>query len=109
VLVTIPVPSSSPIDAAMPAQESEASSVVEEARVQAGSRRVAGNWEKVRAGQTGRLIVDTAKAMHAGAIVMPMPESGGFGRTLETVLRERPCRVIVESIPHEAEPQPVSV
>jgi APA family basic amino acid/polyamine antiporter len=109
VLVTIPVPSSSPIDAAMPGQESEASSVVEEARVQAGSRRVAGSWEKVRAGQTGRLIVDTAKAMHAGAIVMPMPESGGFGRTLETVLRERPCRVIVESIPHEAEPQPVSV
>jgi APA family basic amino acid/polyamine antiporter len=53
----------------------------------------------VRAGQTGRRIVDTAKAMRAGAIVMPMPASGGFGRTLETVLRERPCRVIIESIP----------
>jgi hypothetical protein len=29
---------------------------------------------------------------------MPMPRSGsGFGRALETVLRERPCRVIIES------------
>ena len=35
--------------------------------------------------------------MHAAAIVMPMPQDGsGFGRALETVLRERPCRVIVE-------------
>jgi hypothetical protein len=32
------------------------------------------------------------------AVVMPMAGSGsGFGRTLETVLRERPCRVIIAS------------
>ena len=38
--------------------------------------------------------------MRAAAIVMPMAQDGaGFGRALETVLRERPCRVIVESIP----------
>jgi hypothetical protein len=31
---------------------------------------------------------------------MPMPQDGGgFGRALATVLRERPCRVIIESIP----------
>lgn len=109
VLVTIPVPASSPIDADMPLQESAAQSVLEQARLTAGSRRVSGSWEKVRAGQTARLIVDTAKTMHAGAIVMPMPESGGFGRTLETVLRERPCRVIVESIPESARQEPVAV
>ena len=41
--------------------------------------------------------------MRAGAIVMPMARAGsGFGRTLETVLRERPCRVIIESVPVEA-------
>lgn len=103
VLVTIPVPASSPIDASMPDAQSRAESVLDEASLLAGSRRVAGSWEKVRAGQTGRLIVSTAKAMHAGAIVMPMPSSGGFGRTLETVLRERPCRVIIESIPPGSE------
>jgi APA family basic amino acid/polyamine antiporter len=38
--------------------------------------------------------------MHAGAIVLPMARSGsGFGRTLETILKERPCRVIIESTP----------
>ena len=38
--------------------------------------------------------------MRAAAIVMPMPRDGsGFGRALETVLRERPCRVIVEADP----------
>jgi len=36
----------------------------------------------------------------AEAIVMPMGR-GGFGRALETVLRERPCRVIIESVPDE--------
>jgi len=99
VLVTIPVPASSPIDASMPEHESRAESVLEEAKVQAGSRRVVGRWEKVRAGQTGRRIVDEARAMQAGAIVMPMSHGSGFGRTLQTVLRERPCRVIIESIP----------
>ncbi|MGI8411248.1 MAG: amino acid permease [Solirubrobacteraceae bacterium] len=103
VLVMISVPASSPIDAALPAQEATAQSIIEEAKVQIG-RRVSGHWDKVRPGQTGRRIVDEARDMHAGAIVMPMPRAGsGFGRALETVLRERPCRVIVESIPAEAE------
>jgi APA family basic amino acid/polyamine antiporter len=106
VLVTIAVPASSPIDAAMPRQEALAQSILEEAKVQAG-RRVSGHWEKVRAGQTGRRIVDEAKAMRAGAIVLPMARAGsGFGRTLETVLRERPCRVIIESTPERAAKRP---
>ncbi len=101
VLVTIPVPANIPIDAALPEQEAAAQSIIEEAKVQAG-RRVSGDWQKVRAGQTGRRIVDEARVLHAEAIVMPMSRGGGFGRTLETVLRERPCRVIIESSP---EPQ----
>ncbi len=106
VLVTISVPATSPISAALPEQEAAAQSIIEEAKVQAG-RRVSGHWEKVRAGQTGRRIVDDAKAMHAAAIVMPMPQDGGgFGRALATVLRERPCRVIVESIPDPAHKRP---
>jgi APA family basic amino acid/polyamine antiporter len=102
VLVTIPVPASSPIGAALPDQEAAAESIIEQAKVQVG-RRVSGHWEKVRAGQTGRRIVDEARAMQARAIVMPMPgrSTGVFGKTLETVLRERPCRVIIESVPAE--------
>jgi APA family basic amino acid/polyamine antiporter len=108
VLVTIPVPNSSPIDAAMPEQEQAAQAVIEQAKL-VGGRRVSGHWEKVRLGQTGRLIVEEAREMRAKAIVMPLPARRGgalFGPTLETVLAERPCRVIIESTPAEPKPRP---
>ncbi len=102
VLVTISVPASSPINAQMPRQEAMAQSILEEAKVQ-GGRRVSGHWEKVRAGQTGRRIVDEARDLQAAAIVMPMAHDGAnFARALATVLKERPTRVIVESIPEPA-------
>ncbi len=100
VIVTITVPATSPINAAMPDQELAAQSLIEQARLH-GGRRVTGHWEKVRPGQAGRRIVDEAKVIQARAIVMPLPVRAGggsiFGRTLETVLAERPCRVIIES------------
>ncbi len=100
VLVTIVVPATSPISAALPEQELAAQEAIEQAKVQ-GGRRVTGHWQKVRAGQAGRAIVDEAREIGAAAIVMPLPERAGggsvFGRTLETVLAERPCRVIIES------------
>jgi APA family basic amino acid/polyamine antiporter len=47
--------------------------------------------------------VDEARQMRAQAIVVPMRRrnTGGalFGKTLETVLSDRPCRVIIESTP----------
>jgi basic amino acid/polyamine antiporter, APA family len=100
VLVTITVPPNSPIDAAMPEQEARAASIIDSARVR-GGRRVTGHWEKVRPGQAGRRIVEEAKDIRARAIVMSLPpkRTGAslFGRTLETVLAERPCRVIIDS------------
>ncbi|MEA2366189.1 MAG: basic amino acid/polyamine antiporter, family [Thermoleophilaceae bacterium] len=100
VLVTITVPTNAPIDASMPEQEAKASSVIDSARVR-GGRRVTGHWEKVRPGQAGRRVVEEAKEIRARAVVMPLPprRTGAsiFGRTLETVLNERPCRVIIDS------------
>ncbi len=101
VLVTITVPYASPIGAEMPQEESAAMSVIEQAKQQ-GGRRVTGHVEKVRPGGTGRLIIDEAREMSASAIVMPLPPRTGttlFGKTVETVLAERPCRVIIESEP----------
>jgi APA family basic amino acid/polyamine antiporter len=64
---------------------------------------VTGHWEKVRAGEAGRRIVEDARAIRAAAVVLTPPHrtSGGslFGRTIETVLEERPARVIVEAAP----------
>ena len=105
VLVTITVPPNSPINAAMPEQEAKAASIIDSARVR-GGRRVSGHWEKVRPGQAGRRVVEEAKEIRARALVMPLPprRTGAslFGRTLETVLSERPCRVIIDSSPRAA-------
>ncbi len=78
VIVTITVPATSPIDAALPEQELAAQSLIEQAKVQ-GGRRVTGHWEKVRAGQAGRRIVDEAREIQARAIVMPLPSRAGGG------------------------------
>jgi len=99
VLVTIPVPASSPITADMPDQELAAQAIIEQARLQ-GGRRVSGHYEKVRPGQAGRMIVNEARQMKAQAVVIPLPaRTGGslFGKTVETVLAERPTRVIIHS------------
>src|SRR4051812_5518643 len=99
VLVTIPVPPSAPIDAEMPEQELAAQAIIEQARLQ-GGRRVSGHYEKVRPGQAGRMIVNEARQMRAQAIVVPLPARTGsslFGKTVETVLAERPTRVIIHS------------
>jgi APA family basic amino acid/polyamine antiporter len=109
VLVTITVPPNVPIDAQMPELESRAATAIDSARVR-GGRRVTGHWEKVRPGQAGRRIVEEAKDMRARAIVMSLPPrrtgSSLFGKTLETVLAERPCRVIIDSSRGLREAQP---
>ncbi len=100
VLVTITVPPNSPIDAPLPDEEARAASLIDSARVR-GGRRVTGHWEKVRPGGAGRRIVEEAREIRARALVMSLPprRAGAslFGKTLETVLTERPCRVIIDS------------
>jgi APA family basic amino acid/polyamine antiporter len=107
VLVTITVPPNSPIDAAMPEAEAKAQSIIDSAKVR-GGRRVTGHWEKVRPGQAGRRVVEEAREIKARAVVMPLPprRTGAslFGKTLETVLAERPTRVIIQGGATRAQP-----
>jgi APA family basic amino acid/polyamine antiporter len=102
VLVTITVPNASPLEASMPDAEAAADSVIEQARLQ-GGRRVSGHWEKIRAGQAGRRIIEEAEDMRAAAVVMALPPrvagTSVFGKTVETVLTERPCRIVLASRP----------
>ena len=102
VIAIVTVPSALKIDAPMPEAVAAAESVIEQARLQAGAR-VSGHVERVRSGQAGRRIIEEATDMRAAAIVMPLPRringASIFGKTLETVLAERPCRVIIESSP----------
>jgi basic amino acid/polyamine antiporter, APA family len=111
VMVTITVPASAPIDAELPEQELAAQAIIEQAKLQ-GGRRVTGHWEKVRTGGAGRAIVEEAREMGAKAIVLPLPARSGatvFGKTVETVLAERPCRVIIQADPQGAHVTRVAV
>ena len=98
----VTVPHALPIEAAMEEAEAAAQSAIEQARIQ-GGRRVSGHVERIRPGQAGRRIVEEAIDMRAAAIVLPLPRriqgASLFGKTLETVLAERPCRVVIESTP----------
>jgi basic amino acid/polyamine antiporter, APA family len=60
------------------------------------------------------MIVSEARELRAQAIVAPLPPRSGatlFGKTLETVLAERPCRVIIQSDATKAPPskRPITV
>jgi basic amino acid/polyamine antiporter, APA family len=107
ILVTLTVPATAPIDAAMPEAEARAQAAIDSARVR-GGRRVTGHWERVRAGEAGRRIVTEAREIQAAAVVMTLPPrrtgTSIFGRTVEYVLSERPCRVIIDSSVEPVQP-----
>ena len=70
---------------------------IERAKLICG-QRVSGAVEHVRLGQAGRRSSSEAKEINAAAIVMQLRYRNGaplYGKTLQTVLAERPCRVIV--------------
>jgi APA family basic amino acid/polyamine antiporter len=93
------VPTHLPLDAKMREQEAEASSKVEAAKL-IGGQRVTGHVERVRPGQAGYSIAEEAKLINAAAVVVGLRYRNGtplYDKTLQTVLGERPCRVIVVS------------
>ena len=95
------VPTHLSLDADLPEQEAEAQEKVERARL-IGGQRVTGHVERVRPGQAGYSIAGEAKMINAAAVVVGLRYRNGkplYNKTLETVLGERPCRVIVVSDP----------
>jgi APA family basic amino acid/polyamine antiporter len=95
------VPTHLPLDAELPEQEAEAQGKVEQAKL-IGGQRVTGHVERVRPGQAGYSVSDEAKMINAAAIVVGLRYRNGkplYDKTLQTVLSERPCRVIVVSDP----------
>jgi basic amino acid/polyamine antiporter, APA family len=93
------VPTHLPLDAEMREGEGEAQSKIEQAKL-IGGRRVTGHVERVRPGQAGYSIAAEAKLINAAAVVIGLRYRNGtplYDKTLQTVLGERPCRVIVVS------------
>ena len=93
------VPTNLPLDAELRNQEAEAQSKVEQAKL-IGGQRVTGHVERVRPAQAGYSISDEANLISAAAVVVGLRYRNGaplYDKTLQTVLSERPCRIIVVS------------
>ena len=93
------IPTDQPLDAEMREAEAEAQSKIEQAKL-IGGQRVTGHMERVRPGQAGYSIADEAKLINAAAVVVWLRYRDGkplYDKTLQTVLAERPCRVLVVS------------
>jgi basic amino acid/polyamine antiporter, APA family len=93
------VPTNLPLDAELREREAEAQSKIEQAKL-IGGQRVTGHVERVRPGQAGYSIADEARLINAAAAVVGLRYRAGtplYDKTLQTVLGERPCRVIVVS------------
>ncbi|HYP56074.1 MAG TPA: APC family permease [Solirubrobacterales bacterium] len=93
------VPTNLPLDADLREREAEAQSKIEQAKL-IGGQRVTGHVERVRPGQAGYSIAGEARMINAAAVIVGLRYRGGtplYDKTLQTVLGERPCRVIVVS------------
>jgi basic amino acid/polyamine antiporter, APA family len=93
------IPTNLPLEAEMREKEEEAQSKIEQAKL-IGGQRVTGHVDRVRPGQAGYAIADEAELINAAAVVVGLRYRNGaplYDKTLQTVLGERPCRVIVVS------------
>lgn len=97
VVCTLQVPWNLPIGAILEPAHSQAVESIERARLLAG-RRLTGHVEQVRAGEAGRRVIEQAALMKARAIVAavhPDPVGSLFTQSVQSILAERPCRVIL--------------
>jgi basic amino acid/polyamine antiporter, APA family len=104
VISVVTVPSHLPLDASLGKLEEAAGSKIEQAKL-IGGLRVSGHVHRVRPNQAGHSIAEEARELKASALVMGLRYRNGaplYGKTLQTVLAERPCRVIVVGEPERA-------
>jgi hypothetical protein len=67
---------------------------------------VSGHVHRVRPNQAGHSIAEEAVEMEASALVMGLRYRDGtplYGKTLQTLFAERPCRIIVVGEPSRAQ------
>jgi hypothetical protein len=98
------VPTHLPLDADRSAEEREAQSKIEQAKLICG-RRVTGSVVRVRPGQAGNVIVESARELGATALVIQLRYRAGepiYTKTVRTVMSSRPCRVLLTANPEVA-------
>ena len=104
VIAIVTVPNHLPLEAPLERQEEDAQSKIEQAKL-IGGLRVSGHIHRARPNQAGHSIAEEARELKASALVMGLRYRNGaplYGKTLQTVLAERPTRVIVVGEPELA-------
>jgi basic amino acid/polyamine antiporter, APA family len=97
-LRVIVVPLDRPLEAPMDAEEDEADRLLDDARLAASAYGVRTIDRIVRARQAGRAIVEEAGRRQAEIVVLGAPRGRHraiFGKTVDYVLKNAPCRVMV--------------
>jgi basic amino acid/polyamine antiporter, APA family len=97
-LRVIVVPLDLPLDADLRGQELEADRLLDDARATAETYGVRMIDRVVRARNAGRAIVDEAERRHAEIVVLGAPRGRHrdiFGKTVDFVLKNAPCRVMI--------------
>jgi basic amino acid/polyamine antiporter, APA family len=108
VISVVTVPTHLPLDASLEREESEAQTKIEQSKLIGGRLRVSGHVHRARPGQAGRTIAEEARMIEAAALVMSLRYRNGaplYGKALQSVLSDRPCRVIVVGEPDGAQRQ----
>jgi APA family basic amino acid/polyamine antiporter len=104
IVAVLTVPRHLPLDAPLEEQERAVRSKIEQAKL-IGGTRVTGHVHRVRPNQAGHSISEEARELKASALVLGLRYRNGaplYTKTLETVLAERPCRVLVIAEPGQA-------
>jgi APA family basic amino acid/polyamine antiporter len=97
----VEVPLSLPLDARLDAEDDQAEALLDDAQALVESYGVRAVTRLLRARRAGPAIVEEARRRHAELVVLGAPRraiSGRrnlFGKTVDYVLREAPCRVLI--------------
>src|SRR5205085_11780228 len=97
----LPVPSQLSLDAGLEEEEAQGRSVLESARIQARRAQIKIHTALIRTRNPGAALVSEAERVGADVIYWstihaPAGEQG-IGPTAAYLLRERPCRIIIET------------
>jgi nucleotide-binding universal stress UspA family protein len=103
-VVVIEVPPVLPLDAHMLEEEADAKLLLRRADAVAESYGIRALGRVVRGRDVGRAIVEEASARKVELVVIGAPRGRRkpFGRTVESVLKRAPCRVLLIAPPRDA-------
>jgi basic amino acid/polyamine antiporter, APA family len=98
----IEVPPQLSLEAGMQEEELRAASLLDAARIRARESKLKLRTSVIRTRNPGQALVDEARSRGSEIVYFDMshaPDARVFGPITSTLLRERPCRIVIETVP----------